>query len=140
MRVDASQFSIQHNPSAGGEESKFYTRKNDAVFTDDNNYPRLSVDSDKVYAKAIKDKPSKNFTDKNRVGYSYYIKSAPNKILFNPLDLHTIEPKVAKSFINKICKTELMFLEVSESVFNMYLNFLKTENTQWLSKAQREIK
>lgn len=140
MRVNVSEFSVQHNSSQGNGDPKFYTRKIDADYTDDNDYPRSSIDSDKVYAKAIKDKPSKNFTDKNRVGYSYYIKSAPNKILFNPLDLYTIEPKVAKSFLNKICKTELMFLEVSESVFNMYLNFLKTENTQWLTKAQREIK
>lgn len=140
MKVDSSQFHIQHNAPQDSGDSKLYTKKTDAEFTDDSNYPRLSVDSDKVYAKAVRDKPSKNFRDKNRVGYSYYIKSAPNKILFNPIELHTIEPKLAKSFLNKICKTELMFLEVSESVFNMYLNFLKTENTQWLVKAQREIK
>ena len=140
MKVDSSQFHIQHNAPQDGADYKLYTQKSESSFTDDSNYPRLSTDSDKVYAKAVRDKQSKNFTDKNRVGYSYYIKSTPNKILFNPTDLHTIEPKLAKSFLNKTCKSELMFLEVSESIFNMYLNFLKTENSQWLVKAQREIK
>ncbi len=136
MRVNSSDFIISHS----SEETKYYTKKGYETFLDDNSDPRLKIDCDKVYAKATKNKPSKNFTDKARVGFSYYIKSTPDKTLYNPLETHSIDPKVKKSFINKICKTELMFLEVSESVFNMYLNFLKTENSQWLIKAQREIK
>lgn len=136
MRVNNSEFIIDHSSS----EIKYYTKKGYETFLDENGNPRLDKDSDKVYAKITKDKLSKSFTDKTRVGFSYYIKSTPDKILYNPLETYSIDPKIKKSFINKICKVELKFLEVSESVFNMYINFLKTENTKWLTKAQREIK
>lgn len=136
MRVNSSEFIINHSSS----ETKYYTKKGYETFLDDDGDPRLENDSDKVYAKAVKNKPSKNFADKHRVGFSYYIKSTPDKNLYNPTETYSIDPKVKKSFVNKICKSELKFLEVSESVFNMYINFLKTENNQWLIKAQREIK
>lgn len=136
MRVNSSDFIINHSLS----ETKYYTKKGYENYLDDDGDPRLEKDCDKVYAKAVKDKPSKNFTDKNRVGYSYYIKSTPDKTLYNPTETYSIDPKIKKSFVNKICKNELQFLEVNESVFNMYLNFLKTENSQWLIKAQRTIK
>lgn len=136
MKVNSSDFIINHSLA----ETKYYTKKGYENYLDDDGNPRLDKDCDKVYAKVVKNKPSKNFTDKNRVGYSYYIKSTPDKILYNPTETYSIDPKVKKSFVNKICKNELQFLEVNESVFNMYLNFLKTENSQWLIKAQRAIK
>lgn len=136
MKVNRSEFIINHSST----ETKYFTKKGYETFLDDENTPRIDTDCERVFAKAIKNKPSKNFADRNRVGFSYYIKSTPNKILYNPLENFSIDPKVARSFVNKICKSELMFLEVSESVFNMYLNFLRTENSQWLTKAQREIK
>ena len=116
--------------SCKSSHADFNSVKIDSLLIDKISIRAITVAQDTVWYAA----------DKNRVGYSYYIKSTPNKILFNPTDLHTIEPKLAKSFLNKTCKSELMFLEVSESIFNMYLNFLKTENSQWLVKAQREIK
>ena len=136
MRVNSSDFIIDHSLA----ETKYYTNKGSESYLDEDGNSRLKIDNDKVYAKAVKNKPSKNFTDKTRVGYSYYVKTTPNKVLYNPMESYSIDPKIQKSFINKICKSELMFLEVSESIFNMYLNFLKTENTQWLTKAQRVIK
>jgi hypothetical protein len=136
MKVNNSDFIVNHS----SEVIKYYTKKGYESFVDDDGDPRLDKDSDKVFAKVVKDKPSKNFADKKRVGFSYYIKSTPNKTLYNPTENYSIDPKVKKSFVNKVCKSELKFLEVSESVFNMYLNFLKTENSQWLVKAQREIK
>lgn len=136
MKINSSEFIIDHSSS----ETKYYTKKGCENFSDDSGNPRLDKDCDKVYAKATKDKLSKNFTDKSRIGFSYYVKSTPEKVLYNPLETYSIDPKIKKSFVNKICKVELKFLEVSESVFNMYVNFLKTENTKWLTKAQREIK
>lgn len=136
MKVNSSDFIINHSLA----ETKYYTKKGYENYLDDDGDPRLEKDCDKVYAKAVKNKPSKNFTDKNRVGYSYYIKSTPDKTIYNPTETYSIDPKIKKSFVNKICKNELQFLEVNESVFNMYLNFLKTENSQWLIKAQRAIK
>ena len=61
MKVDSSQFHIQHNAPQDGADYKLYTQKSESSFTDDSNYPRLSTDSDKVYAKAVRDKQSKNF-------------------------------------------------------------------------------
>jgi len=138
MKVNSQDFKITHTNTSS--ETKLYTKRDFANFFDEEDNPRTSIDSDKVYAKAVKNKLSKNFADKNRVGYSYYVKAQPNKTLYNPMELYTIEPQLSKSFLNKICKSELMFLEVSESVFSKYLNFLKTSNHQWLTEAQREVK
>lgn len=136
MKINSADFIVNHSSS----ETKYYTKKGYETFVDEDDSPRLTTDCERVFAKSVKNKPSKNFSDRNRLATSYYIKSTPNKILYNPLDNFSIDPKVARSFVNKVCKSELMFLEVSESIFNMYLNFLKTENSKWLTKAQREIK
>jgi hypothetical protein len=136
MKVDTDEFRVAHS----NHETRLYTKKDFANFFDEENNPRTSIENDQVYAKAIKNKLSKNFADKGRVGYSYYVKAQPNKVLYDPTQLHTIEPQLGRSFLNKICKSELMFLEVSESVFSKYLSFLKTSNHQWLTEAQREVK
>ena len=135
MRINASDFINNKEP-----ETKLYTKKGQESYIDEESNYRLSVENNHVYAKAIKNKSPKSFADREKVRFSYHIKSQPNKILYNPLDLYSIEPKISKSFINKICKNELMFIEVTESVFNKYLSFLRTENVQWLKEAQREIR
>ena len=136
MKVDISQFiSKDIEP-----ELKLYTRKGEENFIDEDNNFRLSTESPQVYAKAIRKRLSKNFAGNKNLAYAYYIKTDPNRNLYNPMDLHTIEPKVKKSFINKICKTELVYTEVTENIFNKYLTFLRTENIKWLQDAQREIR
>lgn len=121
-------------------EVKFYTKKGEESFVDEDKNYRSSIDSPQVYAKAIRKRLSKNFAGNKNLAYAFYIKSDPSRNLFNPMDLHSIEPKVKKSFINKVCKTELVFTEVTESIFNKYLTFLRTENIKHLQDAQREIK
>ncbi len=121
-------------------EQKFYTKKGEESFVDEDKNFRSSTESPQVYAKAIRKRLSKNFAGNKNLAYAYYIKSDPSRNLFNPMDLYSIEPKVKKSFINKVCKTELVFTEVTESIFNKYLTFLRTENIKWLQDAQREIK
>ena len=140
MRPKFSDFNISHNQSNLDIEVRLYTKAGDQDFIDDNNNPRLNQENDKVYAKAVKDKPSKDLTNKSPRGFTYYIKADPNKNLHNPTELYSVQSKTPKSFLNKVCKSELSFLEVSESVFNKYINFLKTENAQWLTNAQREVK
>lgn len=136
MKIDMSQFvSKTVEP-----EQKFYTKKGEESFVDEDKNYRSSIESPQVYAKAIRKRLSKNFAGNKNLAYAYYIKTDPSRNLFNPMDLHTIEPKVKKSFINKVCKTELVFTEVTESIFNKYLTFLRTENIKWLQDAQREIK
>jgi hypothetical protein len=140
MRPKFSDFNIAHNQNDLDIEVRLYTKAGDQDFIDDNNNPRLNEENDRVYAKAVKDKPSKDITNKSPKGFTYYIKADPNKNLYNPTELYSVQSKTPKSFLNKVCKSELRFLEVSESIFNKYINFLKTENTQWLTNAQREVK
>jgi hypothetical protein len=138
MRIDRDSFVINHDNDFS---PKFYTKIGLEDFMDDSGYPRCNLESNKnVYAKCTKDKKSKHFKDSTVRRYGYYIMTDPNKIIHNPIELHSIEPKIKKSFINQTCKSNLKFTEVSESVFNKYLNFLSTENIQWLNHAQREIK
>ena len=120
-------------------EQKFYTKKGEESFVDEDKNFRSSTESPQVYAKAIRKRLSKNFAGNKNLAYAYYIKSDPSRNLFNPMDLYSIEPKVKKSFINKVCKTELVFTEVTESIFNKYLTFLRTENIKWLQDAQRRL-
>lgn len=136
MRINKSEFVI----SQSNVESKYYTKKGYEDYLDENDFPRLKVESSQTFAKAVKEKPNKKFNIAKNLSYSFYIKADPNKNLYNPIELHSIEPKIKSSFINKICKSELVFIQVPESVFNKYLNFLKTESTKWLSEAQREIR
>ena len=136
MKLNQDQFVMNH----GVADTKLYTKMGDQDYLDDDGFPRVHVENNLVYAKATKDKPSKHFSGPENLAYSYYIKTDPNRNLFNPMDLHTIDPKIKRSFLNKVCKSELVFTQVSESVFTKYINFLKTENLQWLTTAQREIK
>jgi hypothetical protein len=121
------------------DTEKYYTIKGLESFVDEDNYPRLDKNSDNVFAKAVKNKLSKNFNS-GIVNYSYYIKTDPNKNIYDPRTSYSIEPKIKKSFINSICKNVLVFTEVSHSIFTKYINFLKTENKKLLQEIQREIK
>ena len=140
MKIDKSEFHIQHNINQVVGETRLYTNKNSQDYIDEAGYYRLSTENEKLYAKAIKNKQSKSLTNKSPLGFTYYVKADPNKNLYDPTVLYSVEPKIQKSFLNKICKTELRLLEVSESIFNKYITFLKTENAQWLVDAQREVK
>lgn len=136
MKIDMSEFITK----TVEPEQKLYTKKGEESFVDEDNNFRSSTESAQVYAKAVRKRLSKNFAGNKNLAYAFYIKSDPSRNLFNPMDLHSIEPKMKKSFINKVCKTELVFIEVTESIFNKYLTFLRTENIKWLQDAQREIK
>jgi hypothetical protein len=137
MKINMSEFS---NKPLLEPEVKLYTKQGQESYVDEEGNYRLSIDNNNVYAKAIKDKRPKHFSDKDKLAFSYYIKTEPNNIVYNPIDRYTIEPKTSKSFINKICKSELIFTEVPENVFKKYLTFLRTESVQLLQDIQREIK
>lgn len=136
MKINMSEF-VSNNKEP---EQKFYTKQGQESYIDEDNNYRLSTDCPQVYAKAIRKRLSKSFSGDRNLAYAFYIKTDPSRNLYNPMDLHTIEPKLKKSFINKVCKSELVFTEVTESIFIKYLTFLRTSNTKWLSEAQREIK
>lgn len=139
MKVNHNTFSISHQSPDTDTNNKFYTNQEHSEFLDSGGFYRSENDNEYVFAKALKDKLSKSITNKNK-NYSYYIKASPNKVLYDARKLYTIEPAVDKNFINNTCKNDQTFIQVSEAIFNKYINFLKTGNTQWLNQAQREIK
>jgi hypothetical protein len=135
MRVDTEDFRVKQDH----EKNKFYTSFGHESFLDDEGFPRSESENDQTFAKAIKSKVAKAFGS-NNLSYRYYIKTDPNKNIINPTETYSIKTKEKSSFINKTCKIEVVFSEVTESIFNQYINFLKTSNTKWLTSAQRELK
>lgn len=112
----------------------YYTITKYQSFIDDDGFPRINDDNNHVYAKIINNKKRKNLQD-NNLYPSFYIRTDPNKNIFNPF-LSQNKP----SFVDKTCKNINNFSEVTESIFNKYINFLKTQNITWLHSAQREIR
>jgi hypothetical protein len=140
MKVNHQSFKVSPQAIIEQEDLKFYTTKNHSEFQDAQGFYRTKEDNDTVFAKAIRDKLSKNITNQTRY-YSYYIKASPNRILHDARNLYVAEKSEENhSYINSVCKSGQDFIQVSEAVFIKYLNFLQTENTQWLNQAQREVK
>lgn len=137
MVAVSENFHINHNQNL---EEKYYTRKGLESFLDSEDFPRLSTDGENVFAKAVKNKLSKNFINNNGVKFSYYILTTPDKKPFDPSIKHSIEPKISKSFINKVCKSELIFTEVNYAIFHKYILFLKGESKKLLQEISRDIK
>ena len=119
-------------------ESKFYTTLQYQEFMDDNENSRVSIDSNKVFAKSLKTGYSKHMTNSEPKYNKYYVRVNAGKKLHDPFPKYSFGDNKG-SFVDKICKSENVYKEVTESVFNMYLNYLRTENPQWYTKAQREI-
>lgn len=118
-------------------ESKFYTTLQYQEYIDDNENYRISTENNKVFAKEIKSGYSRDVNVRGPTYYKYYIRIFPNRKLYDPFPKYSMTGN-AESFIDKVCKSETSYKEVTKSVFDKYLNFLKTENPQWLKNAQKE--
>jgi hypothetical protein len=68
---------------------------------------------------------------------TFYLKIGMYGKIFNPMGLYS-EGKQNK-FLSKIGREEYTFKKVSQKVFDLYLNFLRTKNTAWLNNAEREL-
>lgn len=125
------------------KESVYYTLIGNEDFLDEKGNPCRNTNDNSVYAKAIKNKLPKAFQsntfNNDSVGYSFYIKVLPNKTLYNPIQLYAVKGS-KPSFIDSVCKNTDKFIEVNQTIFDKYITFLRTKNTQWLTEAQREIK
>lgn len=120
-------------------EIKYYTTATNQDYVDDDGYPRSQIDNPKVFAKAVKNTLGKNVLQRAPSYFKYYIKIEPNKSIYDPFDKHSIKTS-GHSFVDKICKSENTFMEVNQSVFDKYINYLKTQNNKWLIDCRREIK
>jgi len=120
--------------------NEYYTLLGMHDFLDDSGYPRLDNDANNSYAKLVNNKPSKLSTDK-KLYNRYYIKVNPNNQITNPIEIYSEKNNdlSARPFINKICKKESSYKEVTQSIFNKYIEFLKTKKLQWLKDAQRDL-
>lgn len=137
MKFDINSFKIQEaNPQQ--TEDRFFSSLKDKEFLDDSGYPRVDKDSDIVLAKSIRNKKSKSM-QKGVIGYSYYLKIHSNKNLVDSRTLYKMQESNS-SYVDHICKSDKEYIEVSHDTFTKYLNFLKTENIQWLNMAQKDIK
>lgn len=121
------------------KETKYYTTSNNQDFTDDKGYPRLVTENSKVFAKAIKEAKGKNILERSPSHFRYYVKIEPNRSLHDPFVKHGVQTN-RSSFIDKVCKSENTFMEVNQSIFDKYINYLKTENNKWLVDATREVR
>lgn len=109
------------------ESVEFYTLRGNEAFVDESNLPRVSTDNDSVLAKKT---TRKNGTIK------YSIRLGNNGKFYNPVSIYGQEK--THTFLNRICRSNDKFKEVSPKVFSMYLEFLNTKNTSWLINAERE--
>lgn len=107
--------------------TEYYTLSGNQDFFDENELPRLSSESDKVYAKKI-------IREDNSIRYCIRL-SLSNK-LYDPTSTYGLDK--TKSFLDNTVRSEDRFKNVSHKVFDLYTTFLKTKNTSWLYNAQRE--
>lgn len=138
MKVNTNDFKVTKSTTSNNQEDqKFYTIIGKQDFLDNEGYPRISSENDIVYAKAIKDKPSKSLTSQE-YHYSYYLLITPNKEIYNPQVLYKLQED-NPSFIDKVCKNPYSFKAVTKSIFDKYLTFLKSGSIQWYNSSQREL-
>lgn len=121
------------------ETCKLYTSYQYKEFVDDQDNYRIKSDNNRVFAKAVKSGLSRDISLKGAQHYKYYIKCYANKLAFDPFPKYTMSDN-KNSFIDKICRPETSYKEVTQSVFSNYLNFLKTENSQWYNRVVKDIK
>lgn len=97
-------------------------------FIDDDGFPRLTKESNKILAKKI---------TKTGSSPQFYIKISNQNKLFNPLE-GGLEDR-AYSIVDNVCRPSDKFKPVNQRVFGLYLSFLSSKNIAWLNKAEREM-
>lgn len=126
-------------PQSEQSESQFYTLEDYKDFCDDSGYPRTNYENENTFAKAVKNRLPKDINSQTNF-YTYYIRTDPNNNILNPIKRHSVDPIIKKNFINRVCKSDTKFTQVTPQIFDHYINFLKTKNVKWLTHAQRELR
>lgn len=124
FRNDQSIYA-KEGPSSDSQES-LYTLIGLESFLDDDDLPRTE-DTNKVFAKKVS---RSNGTTK------YMIRLESSGKLFNPVSIYGAEQQ--KTFLDRICRSDKRFKEVSSKTFAYYIKFLTTKNTSLLYNAERE--
>lgn len=117
---------LTDHASVSDDSSAYYTMIGDHDYLDEAKNPLAKTDNDKVVAKKL-------VNTKTR----YFVKAGPYGKLFNPIGLYS-EGR-GNRFMAKSGKNLWSFKEVNNKVFSLYVSFLKTKNTAWLTNAEREM-
>lgn len=117
---------LTDHASVSDDSSAYYTMIGDHDYLDEAKNPLAKTDNDKVVAKKL-------VNTKTR----YFVKAGPYGKLFNPIGLYS-EGR-GNRFVAKSGKNLWSFKEVNNKVFSLYVSFLKTKNTAWLTNAEREM-
>ena len=124
--MDNNEFILNKTKTSDSKEYILYTILGSHDFIDNSQNPRVNSESNAL-AKQI------TSNNKNR----FYIKIGMYGKIYNPMGLYS-EGK-ANKFLAKIGKNAWEFTEVNKTVFDMYINFLRTKNQAWLNNAEREL-
>jgi hypothetical protein len=133
MRSSAQDFLVNNTQP----EIKYYTTHQYHEFIDNEESYRLHKNGNKVFAKAVDERLTRDIRS-NIVQTKYYVRGINGKKLFDPFPKYSISDNKS-SFIDKVCKDDHNFLEVTKSIFDKYITFLNTESRQYFTTAQREI-
>jgi hypothetical protein len=124
-------FNAVNSYSSGLKTEKtdqFYSIIGSEDYLDENNCPAIKLENDtRVLAK-------KTLRKDGSIKYS--IKLTNGGKMQNPLSIYGT--KKDNNFLDRKCRSNNSFKEVSYKVFDLYMNFLKTKNTAWLHNAERE--
>lgn len=136
MRMNHSDFIVSDK-----EECICYTDSGNEDFIDDEgNFVILDRSSDKIYAKAMNNRKSKQIKNNEIFPYKFYIKTSPESIVYNPKKIYSADKQNKLSFVDTTCKSGWFFKEVPKSIFDKYLLFLKTQDMRWFKEINKEIK
>lgn len=104
-------------------EECYYTLFGNHDFIDDEGYPRGDYDNRKILAKTVCENGKTE----------HYIMIGEDGHLANPMKaLMTVSPKARLGIKED-------YVKCSESMFNNYIQFLKTKNQAWYTQARREV-
>jgi hypothetical protein len=134
MKISQSDFKINKPDNS----TMYYTTLQYQEYEDDQEFSRTTKDSDKVFAKAIKNGLSRDISSQESLQYRYYVRLESSKKLYDPFPKYSISDN-KNSFVDRVCKPTNSFKEVNKSLFDKYITFLKTENSQWYKEANREL-
>lgn len=101
----------------------------------------LGDDSDKDNNSLCKKETNKNICAKKIIrddnSVKYLIKTGDDRKLYNPISIYSSEK--SRNFLESIARNQNSFKEVNNSVFSLYLRFLKTKNIAYLHQAERGL-
>lgn len=122
-----NKFILDKNKITSNAEYKYYTLIGQHSEIDEEGFPVVNKEGNSAFAKKMTNDGKTRF----------FIKVGTHGKIYNPIGLYS--EGTSNKFLARAGKKAWDFKEVNSKVFDMYINFLRTKNTAWLTNAQREI-